>query len=117
MTTTDAPTYTCRFCRLPSDASGTACPHCGAPVDVRAVVSQSGWQEQPAIKDMARIQFGQSTCQIEGTYVPTADFKLTGDDSIYFSHHTLLWAEPTVADAAPCRWPAAGTGSGPACRS
>ena len=45
---------------------------------------------------MARIQFGQSTCQIEGTYVPVADFKLTGPDSIYFSHHTLLWSEPTV---------------------
>ncbi len=63
---------------------------------MRAVVSRSGWQEQPAIRDMARIQFGQSTCQIEGTYVPVADFKLTGPDSIYFSHHTLLWAESTV---------------------
>jgi uncharacterized protein (AIM24 family) len=81
---------------LPSDARGTACPHCGAPVDVRAVVSRSGWQEQPAIKDMARIQFGNSSCQIEGTYVPVADFKLAGDDSIFFSHHTVLWSEPTV---------------------
>jgi uncharacterized protein (AIM24 family) len=96
MTTTEAPAYTCRYCRLPSDASGPSCPHCGASVDVRAVVSRSGWQEQPAIKDMARIQFGQSACQIEGTYVPTADFKLAGADSIYFSHHTVLWAEPSV---------------------
>ena len=45
---------------------------------------------------MARIQFGQSTCQIEGTYVPAADFGLAGDDWIYFSHHTLLWTDPTV---------------------
>ena len=67
---------------------------------MRTVVSRSGWQEQPAIKDMARIQFGHSTCQIEGTYVPTADFNLAGDDSIYFSHHTLLWVEPTVAHEA-----------------
>jgi uncharacterized protein (AIM24 family) len=89
-------TYRCRFCRLPSDASGTACPNCGAPVDVTAAVSTSGWQEQPAIKDMARIQFGQSTCQIEGTYVPSADFRLAGPDWIYFSHHHILWAEPTV---------------------
>jgi uncharacterized protein (AIM24 family) len=101
MTTTDtsdaaAPTYTCRYCRLPGDASGVACPHCGAPVDVRAVVTRSGWQEQPAIRDMARIQFGQSTCQIEGMYVPVADFNLNGPDSIYFSHHSLLWAETTV---------------------
>jgi uncharacterized protein (AIM24 family) len=96
VTTTETSTYTCRFCRLPSDASGTSCPNCGAPVDVKSVVSDSGWQEQPAVKDMARIQFGQSTCQIEGTYVPTADFGLAGDDSIYFSHHCVLWTEPTV---------------------
>lgn len=96
MTTTETPTYVCRYCRQASDSSGSACPLCGAPVDVRAVVSDSGWQEQPAIKDMARIKLGQSTCQIEGVCVPTADFKLDGNDSIYFSHHTLLWAEPTV---------------------
>ncbi len=62
----------------------------------RAAVSDSGWQEQPAIKDMARIQFGQSTCQIEGTYVPTADFNLRGEEWVYFSHHTVLWCEPAV---------------------
>ena len=45
---------------------------------------------------MARIQFGQSACQIEGTYVPSADFKLAGDDWIYFSHHHVLWTETTV---------------------
>jgi uncharacterized protein (AIM24 family) len=96
MSTAQPATYTCRYCRLPSDASGTSCPNCGAPVDVRAAVSDSGWQEQPAIKDMARIQFGGSTCQIEGTYVPTADFGLAGDDWIYFCHHQVLWLEPTV---------------------
>ena len=45
---------------------------------------------------MARIQFGQSYCQIEGQQVPTADFNLAGDDSIYFSHHTLLWTDPSA---------------------
>ena len=99
MTTTPvtgaAPTsYICRFCRLPSEASGLACPNCGAPVDVRAAVSDSGWVEQPAVRDMARIQFGQSYCQIEGTLVPTADFALAGNDGVIFSHHTLLWAQP-----------------------
>jgi uncharacterized protein (AIM24 family) len=65
-------------------------------MDVRALVSDSGWQKQPPIADMARIQVGQSTCQIEGMYVPTADFNLRGSEWIYFSHHTLLWAEATV---------------------
>lgn len=89
--------YVCPFCRLPADPSGSSCPSCGAPVDVTRVVSDSGWQEQPAIKDMARIQFGQSTCQVEGAYVPTADFGLKGDEWIYFSHHTVLWTEPSVS--------------------
>ena len=103
MTTADTSTYTCRYCRLPSDASGSSCPNCGAPVDVTAAVSASGWQEQPPVRDMARIQFGRSTCQIEGTSVPSADFKLAGPagaaesgDWIYFSHHHVLWTEPTV---------------------
>jgi len=89
--TTQTTRYVCRYCRLDSDASGTYCPHCGAPVDVKATVSDSGWVEQPAIKDMARIQFGQSRCQVEGTLVPSADFALAEGDGVIFSHHTLLW--------------------------
>jgi uncharacterized protein (AIM24 family) len=76
--------------------TGTSCPTCGAPLDVRAVVTRSGWVEQPPIKDMARIQFGQSRVQVEGTYVPVADFTLAGQEWIYFSHHALLWTEPNV---------------------
>jgi uncharacterized protein (AIM24 family) len=45
---------------------------------------------------MARIQLGKSTCQIEGAYVPVADFNLAGEDSIYFAHHVLLWQDPQV---------------------
>jgi len=96
--TTTAPTgtYVCRYCRLPSDASAVSCPSCGAPVNVRDRVSDSGWEEQPPIKDLARIQLGQSTCQIEGKYVPVSDFALAADDWVYFSHHVLLWTEPSV---------------------
>src|ERR1700760_2853306 len=93
---TQVPTYVCRFCRQPSDAAVPACPSCGAPLDVRGMVSRSGWQQQPPIKDMARIQFGQSTLQIEGTQVPVADFNLRGGEWIYFSHHVLLWADSSV---------------------
>ena len=89
-------TYVCRFCRLPSDSSGVSCPNCGAPIDVRGAVSSSGWEEQPSIPDMARIKFGRSTAQIEGTYVPVTDMGLAADDWVYFSHHMLLWAEPSV---------------------
>lgn len=89
--------YVCRYCRQPSDPTGSSCPHCGAPVDVRDVVSDSGWHEQPPIRDMARIQFGTSSAQIEGTYVPVVDFDLKPPGWVYFSHHTLLWAEPSVS--------------------
>jgi uncharacterized protein (AIM24 family) len=45
---------------------------------------------------MARIQFGQSRVQIEGRRVPVADVTLAAADSIYFSHHVLLWLDPTT---------------------
>jgi uncharacterized protein (AIM24 family) len=97
MSTQSAPgPYICRFCRLTSDGTAMSCPNCGAPVDVRARVSDSGWTEQPPVRDMARIEFGRSTCQIEGTIVPTADMSLVDTDSVYFSHHVLLWTEPSV---------------------
>ena len=87
-------TYICRYCRQPSDPSSPTCPLCGAPVDIRSSVSDSGWVEQPPIKDMARLQFGQSHLQIAGTTVPVAEFSLAQNDWIYFSHHVLLWTEP-----------------------
>jgi uncharacterized protein (AIM24 family) len=87
-------TYICRYCRQPSDPGAPTCPLCGAPVDIRSVVSDSGWVEQPPIRDMARLQLGQSHCQIAGTTVPAAEFTLASEDWIYFSHHVLLWTEP-----------------------
>lgn len=88
--------YTCPYCRMGSDGTDRACPHCGAPVNVSLRVSDSGWIEQPPIRDMARIRFGHSTCQITGTYVPVAEMELHDDDWVYFSHHALLHADPTV---------------------
>jgi uncharacterized protein (AIM24 family) len=90
-------TYTCRWCRTSSQAANLiSCPTCGAPVDVRDMVSESGWYEMPAVPDMARLQFGRSYCQIEGKYVPVADFNLAAEDGVYFAHHLLLWKEAAV---------------------
>jgi uncharacterized protein (AIM24 family) len=88
--------YACRWCGRTSDIGPDAltCPACGAGVDVRRVADDAGWVRLPPIRDMARIQFGNSRCQIEGTYVPVADFDLAAGDSVYFSHHVLLWQEP-----------------------
>jgi uncharacterized protein (AIM24 family) len=86
----------CYYCRMAHPAGGSSCPSCGAPLDIRMAVTRSGWVEQPPIKDMARIQFGQSRVQIEGTYVPVADCTLAGQEWIYFSHHALLWTDPSI---------------------
>jgi uncharacterized protein (AIM24 family) len=56
----------------------------------------SGWEEQPPIRDMARIQLGRSTCQVAGAFVPVADFDLADGDGIFFSHHMLLWCDTKV---------------------
>jgi len=101
MTVTDqsgAPTsYTCPWCRMSSTGAATTCPSCGAPVDVQLRTTDSGWTQLPAIPDMAKIQFGQSSCQIEGLYVPAADLDLAAGERVYFSHHNLLWQDPSVS--------------------
>jgi uncharacterized protein (AIM24 family) len=81
---------------MPSAGENGTCPHCGAPVDIQLRVSDSGWVEQPPIRDMARIRFSRSTCQISGTYVPVAEMELHDDDWVYFSHHVLLHTDPQV---------------------
>jgi uncharacterized protein (AIM24 family) len=91
-----ARSYTCPYCGATSDGTTGSCPACGAPVDIKIIVSKSGWLELPGIKDMARLQFGKSQCQIEGKYVPVADMNLAPGESVYFTHHVLLWKDPEV---------------------
>ena len=98
MSTPETPAaYTCPFCRMSSEGASRTCQFCGAPVDVRLRVTESGWLEQPAIRDMARIRFGRSTCQITGTYVPVAEMALHDDDWVWFSHHALLHRDLDVS--------------------
>lgn len=87
---------TCPWCAAEISASQTSCPRCGATVRAPEVRTESGWRELPGRKDMAKLQFGDSFCQIEGLYVPVADVNLAGADSIYFTHHVLLWKDPQV---------------------
>jgi uncharacterized protein (AIM24 family) len=88
--------YNCPWCGHASDASTLSCPRCGAPIDVTKAVTHSGWAKLPPIRDMTRIQFGDSTLQIEGKYVPVADFNLGPAASIYFTHHLLLWRDTQI---------------------
>src|SRR5271155_89090 len=86
----------CPWCAAEIDAAQLSCPRCGATLKAPPIRSESGWAELPGRKDMAKLQFGDSFCQIEGLYVPVADVNLAGTDSIYFTHHILLWKDPQV---------------------
>ncbi len=89
-------TSKCEWCGAPVDATQQSCPRCGATLNIRGMSTHSGWVQLPGRKDMAKLQFGNSFCQIEGLYVPTADFNLAPNDGIYFTHHVLLWKDPQV---------------------
>ncbi len=86
----------CSWCGALVDTNQSSCPKCGATLNVSDMVTRSGWVQLPGRKDMAKLQFGNSFCQIEGSYVPVADFNLAAGDSIYFTHHVLLWKDPQV---------------------
>ena len=88
--------YICPYCDTPSAANTPTCPGCGAPIDITRKPAASGWLELPPARDMARIQAGRSSVQIEGTIVPVVDFKLAEGDGVYFTHHELLWKDPAV---------------------
>ena len=76
-----------------NDKSAVSCRSCGAPLDIKNLVSESGWREAPRIKDMTEIRFGLSTCQVEGEIVPVAEINLGQNDSVFFEHHVLLWKD------------------------
>jgi uncharacterized protein (AIM24 family) len=86
----------CQWCGAPFARGETGCSRCGASLSMPEEVSQSGWAQLPGRTDMAKIQFGNSFCQIEGAYVPVADMKLAPEDSVFFTHHVLLWKDPQV---------------------
>src|SRR5260370_3712493 len=87
----------CQWCQGMNDKAALACRACGAPLDIRNLVSESGWREAPRIRDMTEIQFSSSTCQVEGEIVPVAEINLGPGDSIFFEHHVMLWKDESVA--------------------
>lgn len=86
----------CEWCQAQNEPTAVSCRSCGAPLDVKNLVSDSGWREAPRIKDMTEIHFGGSTCQVEGEIVPVAEINLAQGDSVYFEHHVMLWKDEAV---------------------
>ena len=87
----------CDWCEMQNPTGATSCQGCGAPLDVKNLVSDSGWREAPRLRDQTKIRFGDgSTCQVEGEIVPVVEVTLVARESVYFEHHVLLWKEGQV---------------------
>jgi uncharacterized protein (AIM24 family) len=86
----------CQWCKAQNEPDRTSCVTCGAPLDVKNRVSDSGWAEAPRLRDMTEFRFSNSTCQIEGEIVPVAELALAQGDAVFFEHHVMLWKEPNV---------------------
>jgi uncharacterized protein (AIM24 family) len=92
----------CQWCKSQNDPGQTTCATCGAPLDARNLVSDSGWKEAPRLRDMTEFKFSGSTCQVEGELVPVAEINLGEGDWVFFEHHVLLWKdENTPLSALP----------------
>ena len=86
----------CSWCQGQSDVGSRSCVVCGAPLDAKQLVTDSGWREAPRLRDMSEFNFGTSTCQVEGEIVPVAELNLGMGDSVYFEHHVMLWKDENV---------------------
>ncbi len=86
----------CQWCKAQNEANRTSCSTCGAPLDAKNLVTDSGWTEAPRLRDMTEFRFSNSVCQIEGEIVPVAELALAQGDSVFFEHHVMLWKEAQV---------------------
>ncbi len=86
----------CQWCQGMNEKTALTCRACGAPLDIRNLVSESGWREAPRLRDMTEFSFSSSTCQVEGEIVPVAEIHLGANDSVFFEHHIMLWKDDNV---------------------
>ena len=83
----------CQWCHSQETGDARSCSTCGAPLDARNTVSESGWREAPRLRDMTEFRFASSSCQVEGELVPVAELNLAAGDSVFFEHHVMLWKD------------------------
>jgi uncharacterized protein (AIM24 family) len=104
--------YRCRYCRQQSEPGEAAvsCLLCGAPFSIGPAVSESGWMRQPMIPCTTRLSCGTIRCQINGRYVPVAEFELAAGDWIYFAPKVLLWTDPAATLTIPRSSPGRSSG-------
>jgi uncharacterized protein (AIM24 family) len=86
----------CQWCHGQNQPGASTCAICGAPLDARNLVSDSGWREAPRLRDMTEFRFASSVCQVEGEIVPVAEVTLAAGEWVFFEHHVLLWKDESV---------------------
>jgi len=86
----------CRWCHAQSPSSARTCDRCGAPLDVRDTVTDSGWREAPRLRDLTEVHWASSSCQLDAGVVPVAEVALAEADSVFFEHHAMLWKDESV---------------------
>jgi len=97
-TSLDNREFTCPYCRLMGTVTkDVSCPNCGAPADVRLLESDNKWEELPGAKDRAVIQFSQSKVEVQGSFVPMAQFTMAAGEAVWFAQHKLCYADKAVS--------------------
>ena len=90
--------FSCPYCRLRGTITKqVSCPNCGAPADIRLLESENKWEELPGAKDRAVIQFGQSRVEVQGSFVPMAQFTMAAGEAVWFAQHKLCYADKAIS--------------------
>ncbi len=93
----DATRIECQWCHAQSPTTATSCDRCGAPLDVRNAVSDSGWRQAPRLRDATKIPFGvNSSVEVDGRVVPVVEVTLNQPDTVFFEHHVMFWKHDSV---------------------
>jgi len=77
---------------------------CGAPLDVRNLISESGWREAPRIKDMTEIHLAPAPARSRGGKSCRLPKSIGQGDSIYFEHHVMFGKRSTHVRNAVAGW-------------
>ena len=86
----------CSWCQANNPQGSTQCAVCGAPLNAKEIVSDSGWREAPRLREMEEFAFSSSTLQVSGKNTPVAEINLSSSDSVYYEPHAMLVKEPSV---------------------
>src|SRR5258707_1318003 len=77
----------CEWCEMQNPTGATTCQGCGASLDVKNLVSDSGWREAPRLRDRTEIRYG---------YGNVFERRLAAGESILVEPGAFLYKDATV---------------------